>query len=210
LLKESTPSVTRAAILRDPALGTGTSQFAVIQAAAPLFRVEVNPVNMRDAREIERAIETFARSPNGGLIVTAGGAAQRHREMIIALAARHKLPAVYWERFFVTAGGFISYGPSLIEQYRQAADYVVRILETFEDPLVQHQRLRYLDTATVASAPESCAFLAIAASRGLAEKEPASAMAIVAVAKIDPTMALDVSQPLKARWSCGDMFLSSR
>ena len=77
---------------------------------------------MRDAREIERAIETFARSPNGGLIVTAGGAAQRHREMIIALAARHKLPAVYWERFFVTAGGFISYGPSLIEQYRQAAD----------------------------------------------------------------------------------------
>ena len=95
LLKQIAPGVTRVAVLRDTALGTGTSQFAVIQAVAPSLRVEVIPINMRDAGEIERAVEAFARSPNGGLIVTAGGAAQRHRELIITLAARHKLPAVY-------------------------------------------------------------------------------------------------------------------
>jgi putative ABC transport system substrate-binding protein len=129
LLKQIAPGVTRAAVLRDPALGTGTSQFAVIQAAAPSLRVEVSPINMRDAGEIEHAVETFARSPNGGLVVAAGGAAQRHRNLIITLAARHKLPAVYFERFFVATGGLISYGASQIDQYRRAAGYVDRILK---------------------------------------------------------------------------------
>jgi putative tryptophan/tyrosine transport system substrate-binding protein len=129
LLKQVAPGVARVAVLRDTALGTGTSQFAVIQAVAPSLRVEVNPVNMRDAGEIEQSVETFARSPNGGLIVTAGGAAQRHRDLIITLAARHKLPAVYFQRFFVTAGGLISYGADTLDQYRRAAGYVDRILK---------------------------------------------------------------------------------
>ena len=110
LLKQTAPDVTRAAVLRDAIQGSGTSQFAVIQAVAPSLGVEVKPVNMRDAEEIERAVTAFARSPNGGLIVTAGPAATRHRDLIIALAARHKLPAVYYERIFVAAGGLMSYG----------------------------------------------------------------------------------------------------
>jgi ABC-type uncharacterized transport system substrate-binding protein len=117
----------RAAILRDPLLGTGTSQFAAVQAVAPSLRVEVTPINMRDAGQIEQSVETFARAPNGGLILTASGAAQRHRELIIALAARYKLPAVYYARFFV-AGGLISYGIDFADQYRRAAGYVDRIL----------------------------------------------------------------------------------
>ena len=91
--------------------------------------VGVNPVNVRDAGEIEQSVETFARSPNGGLIVTAGGAAQRHRDLIIKLAARHKLPAVYSNRAFVTGGGLISYGPDYVDQFRRAAGYVDRILK---------------------------------------------------------------------------------
>ena len=129
LLKEIAPGVTRVAVLRDTTLGSGTSQFAVIQAVAPSVRVEVSPVNVRDAGEIEQSVETFARSPNGGLVVTAGGAAQRHRDLIVTLAARHKLPAVYYERFFVTGGGLVSYGPNLVDLYRQAAGYVDRILK---------------------------------------------------------------------------------
>jgi putative ABC transport system substrate-binding protein len=129
LLKEIKPSVSRAAVLRDPALGTGTSQFAVIQAMAPLLRVEISAVSMHSAGEIEQSVENFARAQNGGLIVTAGGAAMLHRDLIIQLAARHTLPAVYWERFFVEAGGLISYGPSLIDQYKRAAGYVDRILK---------------------------------------------------------------------------------
>ena len=129
LLKQIQPSVTRAAVLRDATQGSGTSQFAAIQAVAPSLRVEVNPVNMRDAGEIERAVTAFAHSPGGGLIVTAGGAANRHRNLIIALAARHKLPAVYYERYFVAAGGLISYGPDFVDQYRRAAGYVDRILK---------------------------------------------------------------------------------
>ena len=108
---------------------SGTGQFAAIQAVAPSLRVEVNPVNMRDAGEIERAVAAFARSPNGGLIVTASGSAIRHRDLIITLAARYKLPAVYFERFFVAAGGLISYGPDCLDQYRHAAGYVDRILK---------------------------------------------------------------------------------
>jgi putative ABC transport system substrate-binding protein len=89
---------------------------------APSLRVEVNPVNMRDAGEIERAVAAFARAPNGGLVVTTVAAATLHRDLIIALAARHKLPAIYGRRFFVAAGGLISYGPDVIDQNRQAAD----------------------------------------------------------------------------------------
>ncbi len=128
LLKQIAPGVTRAAVLRDTAVGSGTSQFAVIQAAAPSLGVEVNPLNMRDAGEIERAIAAFAHSPNGGLIVTGGAAATRHRDLIVMLAARHKLPAVYAERFYVTAGGLISYGADYLDQFRRAAGYVDRIL----------------------------------------------------------------------------------
>ena len=129
LLKEIAPGLTRAVVLRDTTQGSGTSQFAAIQAVAPSLRMEVIPVNMRDAGEIEQSVKTFARSPNGGLIVTASGATVHHRDLIVTLAARHKLPAVYWERLFVAAGGLISYGPDLIDQYRRAAGYVDRILK---------------------------------------------------------------------------------
>jgi putative ABC transport system substrate-binding protein len=129
LLKQIAPDVKRAAVLRDPVIGTGTSQFAVIQALAPSLKVEVNPVNMRDAGEIERSVVTFAHSSNGGMIVTASGAAELHRHLIITLAARHKLPAVYFNRSFVAAGGLISYGTDQLDQYRLAAGYVDRILK---------------------------------------------------------------------------------
>jgi ABC-type uncharacterized transport system substrate-binding protein len=128
LLKQIAPIVTRAAVFRDATQGSGTSQFAAIQTAAPSLRIEVSPVNMRSADEIERAVTAFARIPNGGLIVPAGGAAALHHDLIIALAARHKLPAVYFERFLVAAGGLISYGPDYVDQYRKAAGYVDRIL----------------------------------------------------------------------------------
>jgi len=129
LLQQIAPGVTRAAVLRDPTLGSGTGLFAAIQTAAPSLRMEVNPLNMRDASEIERAIAAFARSPNGGLIVTAGAATQLHRDLIITLAARLKLPAIYNERSFATAGGLTSYGPDQVDQYRRAAGYVDRILK---------------------------------------------------------------------------------
>jgi putative ABC transport system substrate-binding protein len=129
LLKQIAPSVTRAAILRDPTQGGGTSVFAAIQAVAPSLRVEVNPINLRDAGEIERAVAAFARSPNGGLIMPGSAAAVSHRGLIIALAARHKLPAVYSERSYADLGGLISYGTPLIDQYRRAAGYVDRILK---------------------------------------------------------------------------------
>jgi putative tryptophan/tyrosine transport system substrate-binding protein len=128
LLKEIAPRVTRAAVLRDAAIPAGTGQFGAIQSVAASVGVEVSPVNIRDAGEIERDVAAFARSPNGGLIVTGSALAQLHRNLIITLAARHKLPAVYFERFFVTGGGLISYGPDLVDQYRRAAGYVDRIL----------------------------------------------------------------------------------
>ena len=128
LLKQIAPGVTRAAVLRDPPQ-SGASQFTAIQTVAPSLRVEVSPVNTRDAGEIERAVAAFARAPNGALIVTAGAAVTLHRELIITLAARHKLPAVYYERFFAVAGGLISYGPDYVDQYRRAAGYVDRILK---------------------------------------------------------------------------------
>jgi len=129
LLKQIAPAVTRAAVMRDPTISLGIGQWAVIQAMAPSTGVDLSLVNMRDASEIERDITAFARSSNGGLIVTAGPWGTVHRELIITLAARHKLPAVYFERFFVTGGGLISYGPHMIDQYQRAAGYVDRILK---------------------------------------------------------------------------------
>ena len=129
LLKEIRPGVTRAAVLRDPAVSAGLGLFGAIQGAAPSFGMEVIPVNVRDAAEIEHAIAAFSQSANGGLIVTGSPLILAHRDLIIALAARHKLPAIYIERFFVTAGGLISYGPNFLDQYRRAAGYVDRILK---------------------------------------------------------------------------------
>ena len=129
LLKQIAPGVVRVAVLRNATQGSGTSEFAAIQAVAPSLRVEVNPINTRDASEIERAVAAFAQPSNGGLIVTAGASATLHRALIITSAARHKLPAVYYERFFVAAGGLVSYGPDYVDQYRRAANYVDRILK---------------------------------------------------------------------------------
>jgi putative tryptophan/tyrosine transport system substrate-binding protein len=129
LLKQIAPGTTRAAVLRDASQGGGTGLFAAIQAVAPSLQVEVIPVNMRAADEIERAIAGFARSPTGGLVVTAGAASVVHRDLILALEARYRLPAVYYERFFAAAGGLMSYGPDRIDQYRRAAGYVDRILK---------------------------------------------------------------------------------
>jgi putative ABC transport system substrate-binding protein len=128
LLKQIAPSVTRAAVLRDTAIGSGASQFAVIQALAPSLGVEVSPVNVGSAGEIERAVAAFATAPNGGLIAAGSAPVRFHRDLIVRLAARHKLPAVYFERVFVDAGGLISYGPNYIDLFRQAAGYVDRVL----------------------------------------------------------------------------------
>jgi ABC-type uncharacterized transport system substrate-binding protein len=129
LLKQVAPGVTRAAVLRDAALTSGTGQFAVIQSVASAAGVEVSPINVHDAPEIERAVAAFARSPNGGLVVTSSALVVRHRELIVALAARHKLPAVYYRRLFVDGGGLVSYGYDLLDQFRRAASYVDRILK---------------------------------------------------------------------------------
>ena len=129
LLKQIAPGVARAAVIRDAGSPTGMASFGVIQAMAPSLKVEVTPVNMPNAGEIERVVTAFAHSPNGGLIVTPGGPAFVNRDLIIALAARHKLPAVYFERSFVAAGGLVSYGPDFSALYRKAAGYVDRILK---------------------------------------------------------------------------------
>jgi putative ABC transport system substrate-binding protein len=128
LLKEIAPNVKRAAVIRNTEEAAGTAQFAAVQAVAPALGVEVSPIGMRDMPEIERATMAFARGPKGGLIVTANAFGVVHRELIIALAARHQLPAIYPQRLFVTEGGLISYGPNFVDQYRQAAGYVDRIL----------------------------------------------------------------------------------
>jgi putative ABC transport system substrate-binding protein len=129
LLKEIAPAVRRAGILRDPTTATGIGQLAAIQSVAPSLRMEVVPVGVRDAREIERVVTAFAREPNGGLIVSNSRTGLAHRDLIITLAARHKLPAVYWERFFITGGGLVSYGPDSTDSFRRAAGYVDRILK---------------------------------------------------------------------------------
>ena len=129
LLKEIVPNVTRVAVLRDPAVPTGPAQFGIVQSAAPSLKMEVSPISLRDPREIESAVASFAPSGNSGLIVMGGAAASIHRNLIIRLAARHKLPAVYAERSFAAAGGLISYGTDYVDQYRRAASYVDRILK---------------------------------------------------------------------------------
>ena len=129
LLKQLSPAVTRAAVLRDPTIASGIGQFAAVQAVAPSLGVDLSAVDVRDAGEIERAITAFARSSNAGLIVTANALATRHRELIITLAAQHRLPAVYPYRRFVDDGGLVSYGPDFVDQYRQAAGYIDRVLK---------------------------------------------------------------------------------
>jgi putative ABC transport system substrate-binding protein len=129
LLKQIAPGVTRVAVLRDASQVITINVFTAIQTVAPSLGIEVIPVNLRDAGEIEQSVANFARSPNGGLIPSPSAAVVQHRDLIIALAARHKLPAIYWERFFVAAGGLISYGPDNVEQFRLAAAYVDRVLK---------------------------------------------------------------------------------
>jgi putative ABC transport system substrate-binding protein len=129
LLKQIAPAVTRAAVLRDPTIASGIGQFAAVQAVSPALGVDLSAVDVRDAGEIERAVTAFARSSIGGLIVTASALATRHRDLIIGLAARLRLPAVYPYRYFVTVGGLISYGPDFVDQYWQAAGYVDRVLK---------------------------------------------------------------------------------
>ncbi len=129
LLKEIAPRVTRVGVIRDPAIAAGIGQFGAIQAVAPSFGVEVSPVNVRDAPEIERAVTAFARSATDGLIITGSSLAAAHSNLIVSLAARYRLPAVYFARFPVASGGLISYGPDLIDQHRRAASYVDRILK---------------------------------------------------------------------------------
>ena len=129
LLKELAPRVTRVAVLRDPATAAGMGQFGAIQSAAPSFGVELRPVNTRDPGEIERALTNFAAEPNGGVIVTANPLAAFHRELIIGLAARHRLPTVYPNRTFGASGGLMSYGTNFLDQYRLAAGYIDRILK---------------------------------------------------------------------------------
>ena len=128
LLKQIAPNLTRVAVLRDPAVAAGIGQFAAIQSVAPSLGVELRPIDVREANEIERAVTMFARSANAGLIVTAASGSAIHADLIVSLAARHKLPAVYGNRHFVTGGGLISYGPDRVDQYRRAAAYVDRIL----------------------------------------------------------------------------------
>src|SRR5262245_1736316 len=129
LLKEIVPRVTRVAVLRDSSIAAGPGQLGAIQALAPSLGVELRPIDLHDAAEIERGIATFANNSNGGLIVTGSPSATVHRNLIITLAARHRLPTVYYERFFVTGGGLISYGPDYLDQCRRAAGYVDRILK---------------------------------------------------------------------------------
>ena len=128
LLRQIAPGVTRAAVLWDPTIPPGIGQFAIIQSVAPSVGIDVSPVNVRDASEFERAVATFAPFSNVGLIVTASASAVVHRDLIVTLAARHKLPAVYFQREFVDGGGMISYGSNWVDQFRHAAGYVDRIL----------------------------------------------------------------------------------
>ena len=129
LLKQIAPGVTRVAVIRDTAIAAGIGQLGAIQAVASSLGVELVPLNVRDVTEIERTVAAFARFPNGGLIVTGSGLAFVHRDLLVTLAARHKLPAVYFERFFVAGGGLISYGVDLVDQFRRSAAYVDRILK---------------------------------------------------------------------------------
>jgi len=129
LLKQMAPSVTRVAVMRDTAIVSGIGQFGAIQSVSPSFGVELTPVNVQDPRDIERAVTAFASAQNGGLIVTVSASAAAHRKLIIGLAARHKLPAIYHEHFYVKDGGLMSYGPSIVDQCKRAAAFVDKILK---------------------------------------------------------------------------------
>src|SRR5260370_7015113 len=155
LLKEIAPRMTRAAVLRESAIAAGPAQFGVIQAAAAALGVELRPVDARDAGEIERAITAFAQSANGGLIVTGSPAAIFHRRLIVALAARHRLPAVYFQRPFVADGGLISYGSDPIDQYRRAAGYVDRILKGEKPPDLPVQQSTKFDLVINLKTPKA-------------------------------------------------------
>jgi len=129
VLKEIAPNTTRAAVMRDPNITAGIGQWGAIQSVSPSFAIEVSPINLIDPAEIDRALAAFARSPNGGLIVTGSALTVVRRDLIIALAARYRLPAVYYDRYYVAAGGLTSYGSNNVEQFRLAAGYVDRILK---------------------------------------------------------------------------------
>jgi putative ABC transport system substrate-binding protein len=129
VLKEIAPNVAQAGIVRDPTIPAGIGQWGAIQSVSPSFAIEVSPINMDDVGEIERAVTAFARRPNGGLIVTGSALAVVRRDLIIGLAARHRLPAIYYDRYFAIAGGLVSYGPDIVDQFRRAASYVDRILK---------------------------------------------------------------------------------
>jgi putative tryptophan/tyrosine transport system substrate-binding protein len=129
LLKEIAPRLTRVGVLRDPASPSGPGQYGALQSAAQSFGVELSPLSVRDPGEIERTIAAFARSANGGLVVTGSAPAVIHRDLIVSLASRHRLPAVYFQRLFVDGGGLLSYGADFVDQYRQAVGYVDRILK---------------------------------------------------------------------------------
>jgi putative ABC transport system substrate-binding protein len=152
LLKEIAPNVTRAGIIRDPALASGPAQFAAIQSMAPSLGMEVGPINVRDASEIERAIAAFARA-NSGLVVIGSAVVAFHRHRIIALAARDKLPAVYQERSYVDSGGLISYGPNFIDQYRRAAGYVDGSLKARSRPSCQCRRRPITSWSSISRLP---------------------------------------------------------
>jgi ABC-type uncharacterized transport system substrate-binding protein len=155
LLKEIAPSVTRAAVLRDAAIPAGIGQFAVIQAVAPSVDLEVSPIDMSVAANIESAVADFARPGNGGLIVTASPFAEVHRDLIIALAARYKLPTVSLERYFVAAGGLLSYGPNFVDQFRRAASYVDRILKARSRPSCRYRRRPNTSWSSILRPPRS-------------------------------------------------------
>jgi putative ABC transport system substrate-binding protein len=129
LLKQMAPNVTRVAVMRDTAIVSGIGQFGAIQSVAPSFGVELTPVDVHHARDIERSVTAFASTPNGGLIVTASASATRHRKLIIAMAAQHKLPAIYFEGYYVKNGGLMSYGPNIVDQCKRAASFVDKILK---------------------------------------------------------------------------------
>jgi putative ABC transport system substrate-binding protein len=153
LLKQIAPRVTRAAVLRDPTISSGIGQFGAIQSVAPSLGVDVSPLDVRDAEEIERAIPAFAREANSGLVVISGPSAANHRALIITLAAQHRLPAIYPYRYYVADGGLISYGPDDLDQYRRAAGYVDRILRAKSQPTCRCRRRRSTNWSSTSRPP---------------------------------------------------------
>ena len=159
LLKQIAPTVTRVAVLRDPGLTSGVGQFAVIEYVAPSVGIEVSAINMHDAREIEQDIAKFASSPNGGLILTGSALSVVHRDLVIALAAQHKLPAVYYRRYFVTSGGLISYGWVADDQFRGAAHYAsIASSRARSLPICRFRHRRSMSWSSILRPPRRSAF----------------------------------------------------